>query len=138
MATTPRTPRTPRTSPAADVDPEPEEIDWTPEQLEVGERVAAAHGLGHLSPAGAAFYAYCSVAFWYHEDHGQPGPHEDEYEYEEPSDLEELDHSAHAPGPAGENHGVIIYSPGFCRGDWSCPRNRTAHPAGSWGDEPPF
>ena len=128
---------TPRTSPAADVDPEPEEIYWTPEQLEAGERVAAAHGLDHLSPAGAAFYAFCSAAFWYHEDPGQPGPNEDEYEYEEPSDLELLDQSAYAPGRFGDN-GVIIYSAGYCRGDWSCPKNHTPTPADSWGDEPPF
>ena len=118
------------TSAAEDVDPEPSEIDWSPEQLAHGLAVAAAHGLGHLSAPEAAFYAYCSVAFWYFEDHGQVGPND------EPN-LDEVAlmvNSARWPGPDEEYAGLLLYSPNYCSGRFPCRRAGAA--AGA--EEVPF
>ena len=122
---------------------EPAADEWSPQQIEDAERIAASHYL-NLKGAEACDYAFVSEAFWYRQElvsRDAIDPYADEPD--EMSDLDALRISIWQ----GDAYAVTIYSPGHCdmspeyhrmRARWAA--SAKSRPASVFPDyeEPPF
>ena len=86
--------------------------EWTAQQIEEAERIAASHHLGHLTGPEACYYAFVSEAFWHR---GELASRDGIDPYWNVSD-DDVPHASLLLGSMhqGEAYAVVIFSPNHC------------------------